>query len=235
MNKSDEARPGEPLFYDGDVTIIASQYLSKRLAKRRYLVEMDSRKLLASPGDEIDTCYFIAEGLLISYEYVDRHRRIYDYYEKGEFVFAEHAIWDKKCHLYYEALTPMKMYSIRMEFTRKLLINDNKFSNAILAQMTKNYLVTQDFLRKTALHSARWRVCDLLLIFAEKVGFVDGCSAVLNQKLTKTLLSDFLHLNRITIMRELQFLEELGICRLHGTQCTLYDLSVLQEYRDSLE
>jgi len=235
LNGAYDNMPVNPVFFDGEIGIIASSYLTKKLSKRKYLVDLDSREILVSPGEKIDSCYLIKDGLLISYEMVGGHRRIYDYFEKDMFVLEEYALLNQPSHLFYEALTPLKMYSIQIEFVKKLLENDKRFATACFAQMTRNYMVMQDLLRKSVAHTARWQVCDLLILFANKTGVVKNGDTVLNLHITKTFMSNLLHMNRITIMRELQLLEGMELCKLKGTQCTIRDLDALKRYRDSIE
>jgi len=234
LNGAYDNMPMNQVFFDGEIDIIASSYLTKKLSKRQYLVDMDGRDILVSPGEKIDTCYLIKEGLLISYETIGGHRRIYDYFEKDMFVLEEFALLNQPSQLFYEALTPLKMYSIKIELVKKLLVNDKKFTAACLAQMTRNYMVMQDLLRKSVAHTAGWQVCDLLILFANKTGVVKNGETVLDLHITKTFMSDLLHMNRITIMRELQLLEVMELCKLKGTQCTIRDLDALKRYRDSI-
>lgn len=223
------------VFFDGDISSFGAEYIRKKFCKRRYLVELDRKDLLAKYGEVLDTCYYISEGILISYEKFGKSRRIYDYFEPGMFVFLEQVLMDPICRLTYEALTPMKLYSIDMKKVDKLLKNDWMFSIQCLTQMTRNYLVMKDLLRKSAEHSARWLVCDILLVFAKKNSFEKDGVTHINIKIPKILLSDMLHLNRITVTRELAVLQKKGLCSQEGGMIHIMDVNALREYRDTID
>lgn len=223
------------VFFDGNTDSFGAEYIRNKFCKRRYLVELGRKDLLAQYGEVLDTCYYITEGILISYEKSGKNRRIYDYFEPGMFVFLEQLLMDPVCRLTYEALTPMKLYSIDMVKVEKLLKNDWVFSAQCLAQMTRNYLVMKDLLRKSAEHSAQWLVCDLLLVFAKKDSYIKDGITHINIKIPKTLLSDMLHLNRITVTRELALLQEKGLCTQERGMIRIMDVNALREYRDTID
>ncbi len=219
-------------FFDGDSDLMDTSYLIKKLQKRKYLVQLEKKDILAAPGDKIDQCYLIEKGMIIAYELCGGNRRIFDCYEKNTLVFCEHALIERPACMFYEALEPVSMYSIRMSFVKKLLINDPKFANCFLTQVTRNLLVTQDLFRKTITHSARWRVCDFLLVFAERASETIDGKIVLNQRISQQLLADMLYMNRITVLREVHALEEMGLFRMKNGHFEIPDLNLLRKYRD---
>lgn len=221
-------------YFDGDKRLLDARHLFKRLKKSKYLVELDKKDILKSPGEEIDTCYLIEKGSIIAYENYGDARRIFDWYIRGVLLFSEFAAFDRPSPYYYEALEPTTMYSIQISLVRELIKNDLAFARCFNAQITRSMLVAQDLLRKAVTHSVRWRVCDFLLIETEQIGTKsgDGNSATLNRKISQKLLADMLHINRVTALREMHSLEELGLCTMSGGFIEIPDLKLLLAYRD---
>lgn len=222
----------ERLYFDGDKGLLNTPYLFKKLRKRRYMTMLERRDILYRPGDPIDTCYLIEKGAIIAYEFSSGNRRIFDLCEANTLLFCEYAVFNRPSCFFYEALVPTVLYTIQLSFVQKLIENDPQFARCVIAQLTRDLLVTQDLFRKTITHSARWRVCDFLLVFALRANARNENSIVLSQRITQKMMADMLNINRITAMQELHTLEDLGLCRRRNGHFEIPDIKLLQEYRD---
>ena len=220
------------LYFDGDKGLLNTPYLFKKLRKRRYMIMLERRDILYRPGDPIDTCYLLEKGAVIAYEFSAGNRRIFDLYEANTLLFCEYAVFNRPSCFFYEAQEPTVLYTIQLPFVQKLIENDPQFAHCVIAQLTRNLLVTQDLFRKTITHSARWRVCDFLIVFAMRSNPEGKNSVVLSHRITQKMMADMLNINRITAMQELHTLEYLGLCCRSGGHFEIPDIRLLQEYRD---
>lgn len=219
-------------YYNGDDQQLNTAYLSKLFEKRRYLVELDRKDVFVEPGDYIDTCYFIKSGSIIAYELVEGTRRIYDWFGEGMLLFTEYMVFQRPSSYYYEAMERTKMYSIRLPVVRKRLETDMIFGWSFMAQMTRNLLVAQDLMRKGNTHGVRWRVCDFILIEAERIGVRKDSGYVFKIRMSQKLMAELLHINRVTVLREIHNLEALGLIHHNGGHLEISDFEALRDYRD---
>ena len=60
-----------------------SAYIKNMFKKRRYLIELDKKDILSSPGEALTDCYYVDTGIVISYENEGKNRRVYDFFDSG--------------------------------------------------------------------------------------------------------------------------------------------------------
>ena len=211
-----------------------SAYIKRMFKKRRYLVELDKKDILASPGEELTDCYYVDRGVVISYETEGKNRRIFDFFDPGMFIFLEETLMGYPSTLTYEALTPVKLYSISTDLVMKLWQNNTKFAFYSMKQMTRDYFLMRSLIRKEACHNADWRVSNLILELATREGIIKDGVIYLGQKHKKTHLANLLHMNRVTFYKCFTTLEEMGLCSVTDGKISIHDLMELKEYRDSI-
>ncbi|MGI6021113.1 MAG: Crp/Fnr family transcriptional regulator [Lachnospiraceae bacterium] len=212
-----------------------SAYIQKLFRKSRYLVELDKKEILASPGDDLPECYYVDDGVIISYESDGKNRRVYDFFDKGMFIFLEETLMDYQCALTYEALTPVRLYSINAAFVKKLWKSNWMFANHSMKQMSRDYFLMRSLIRKETCHNADWRVSNILIELAVKEGTVQGEEIYLAQKHKKIHLANILHMNRVTFYKCFTNLEEADLCTIVNGRIVIKNLTRLKAYRDSLD
>jgi CRP-like cAMP-binding protein len=210
-----------------------SAYIKKMFKKRKYLIELDKKDILSSPGEELTDCYYVDMGIMISYETEGKNRRVYDFFDSGMFIFLEETLMGYPSILTYEALTPVKLYSISDIRVRKLWQNSIKFANYSMKQMTRDYFVMRSLIRKESCYNADWRVSNLILELATREGIIQDGVIYLGQTHKKTHLANLLHMDRVTFYKCLTLLEDKGLCSEKDGMITINDLTALIEYRDS--
>lgn len=210
-----------------------SKYIKKLFKKRRYLVELEKREILANPGDILTDCYYVDSGVIVSYEKVGNSKRLYDYFDSGMFIFIEETVLNYPSSLTYEAVTSVQLYSIGVDFVRKLWINNWQFAHHCMKQMSRDYLQMRSQIRKETCHSADWRVANIILELATKEGMINENRVTL-KKHKKSHLADLLHMNRVTFYKCFSNIEERNLCRIKNGFIEVIDIDELKKYRDSL-
>lgn len=226
---------GDHSYFDGRDKELDASYLSKKLCKQKYKFEFEKGEIIVAQGDEVDACYYLEKGYVIAYETVKGRRRIFDAYNSNNLLLCSYAIYERPCAFCYEAREPSTLYSISMEKVRLLLQNDANFTRAFLTQSTRDLLVCQDLLRKSANHNVGWLVSDWLIVMASRRSHVHGGVIYLNDRITQNQLAEMLFINRITCLKELHHLEALGLIDLQGSYIGILDMEGLINYRQQCQ
>jgi CRP/FNR family transcriptional regulator len=64
-----------------------------------------------------------------------------------------------------------------------------------------------DQIRQASVHNATWKVCNLLLIFADRFGVIYDGKVLIREKISQQMLSNLLGINRITVVRVIKDLK----------------------------
>ncbi len=222
---------GNLSYFDGRDKELDASYLRKKLCKQKYLLEFEKGELIITQGEEVDACYYLESGYVIAYETVKGRRRIFDAFNSNNLLLCSYATYDRPCAFNYEAREYCAVYSISMEKVKKLLQNDANFARAVLTQTTRDLLVCQDLLRKSANHNVSWLVSDLLIVLAARNSHVSEGIRYLNDRFTQNQIAEMLFINRITCLKELHKLEALGLIDLQSSYIGIVDMEGLLEYR----
>lgn len=224
------------LFFDENIkNWFDSAYIKKKFKKRRYLIELDRKDILARPGEEISDCYYVDTGIVVSYETEGKNRRIYDFFDSGMFIFLEETLFDCHSNLTYEALTPVRLYSISTILVKKLWQNDIKFAHYSMKQMARDYFLMRSLISKKSCHNVDWRVSNLILELGTREGIMKDGVIYLRQTHRMTHLANLLHMDRVTFHKAFALIEKKGLCSVKDGKICINDLTALIEYRDSKE
>ena len=189
-------------------------YLRRKLCKKRYLLEYEKGEKLISQGERVEYCFFMESGGVISYETVNGKRRIYDFFTGANLLLCSYALYDRPCALDYEARCHTVVYSISLERVQKLFFNDSAFTRGALAQTTRDLLVCQDLLRKSAMRNVSWLVSDFLIVMASRGCYEEDGVLYISERFTQHQMADMLFINRITCLNELHRMEDRGLITL---------------------
>lgn len=220
-------------YFDGKIDAGSRNYFRKKLAVKKYRMEYEKGDILIKPGDVVDTCYYIESGYVLTYELVRGKRRIFDAFDGDNLILCNHAIAERPCPLYYQVKMPSVLYSISLLKVKTLLKNDAAFARALLAQTTRDMLVTQDLLRKSSSQNVSWLVSDFLIVMADRNA--KQRPIPLRERFTQAQIADMLFINRITCFKELHRLEEKGLISLKSSNIGVLDMDGLILYRDEME
>lgn len=220
------------VYFDGNKELLDSAYLKRILVKKRYRTDFFRGEIIASPEEAVEDCYFIEKGSVLMYEQIGKKRRIFNIYYPGQILFCANAVFPQQHSFIYEANSDCELYCIRVEKVRKLLKNNKNFSGAFIRQLTWDYFIAMDLLRKSAIHNISWMVSDLLIVLAGFESQDNNGVIFPKYQYTQTEIADMLHINRVTCLRELHKLAELGLISLDGRKIGIKDLPKLIEYRD---
>lgn len=227
--------PDASVYFNGKDKFLDEAYFKRKLFKKRYRLEYEKGELLIVQGEQVEYCFVMESGNVISYETVSGKRRIYDSFSGCNLLLGSHAIYDRPCALSYEAREHTVVYSISLARVRMLLQNDGNFTRACLAQTTRDLLVSQDLLRKCTSHNVSWLLSDFLIVMASRGYRCEDGVLYLSERLTQNQIADMLFINRITCLNELHRLEDQGLITLQRSHIGIVDLPGLKAYRANSE
>jgi CRP/FNR family cyclic AMP-dependent transcriptional regulator len=104
----------------------------------------------------------------------------------------------------------------------------------IMESLSTKYLSAMEQVRHTNFHNAGWKICDLLLIFAEHYGVPYDGKILIKEKISQQLLSNLLGINRVTAVRAIKELKEMALIeQINGYYC-IRSLEKLKRHQERM-
>ena len=177
---------------------------------------------LVEVGDEINYCYQVVSGRVISLEYTpEGTMHIFYIFEKGSIFLESNLLTDTPAAISFQTLEATELLRIDKESLYRSMRDNPEISLFLLKSMSYKYYSAMDQVRENYNHSASWRVYNLLSLMASNFGAPRGDDWVkIGFKLSQQMIGDLLGMNRTTvcnIIKELKDSETLEI--VNGYYC----------------
>ena len=114
------------------------------------------------------------------------------------------------------------------------IAHDPQLSMDIMESLSTKFLSAMEQVRHTNFHNAGWKICDLLLIFAEHYGVPYDGKILIKEKISQQLLSNLLGINRVTAVRAIKELKEMALIeQINGYYC-IRSLEKLKRHQERM-
>ena len=159
-------------------------------------IHLEANKVFVEPGDQIQYCYMVLNGRVISMEYtIDGSERIYNMFEKGSIFLESNLLMCAPSAISFKTMTETDLVSIEREKLIKSMTNNVNIMLFIMESTTYKYYSAMDQLRENFDHDAAWKV------YWTKI----------NLKLNQQMLGNLLGMNRVTVSKIIKEMKENGI------------------------
>ncbi|MBE5955142.1 MAG: Crp/Fnr family transcriptional regulator [Lachnospiraceae bacterium] len=175
-------------------------------------IHLEANKVFVEPGDQIQYCYMVLNGRVISMEYtIDGSERIYNMFEKGSIFLESNLLMCAPSAISFKTMTETDLVRIEREKLIKSMTNNVNIMLFIMESTTYKYYSAMDQLRENFDHDAAWKVYNMFLILASNFGETDGNWTKIHLKLNQQMLGNLLGMNRVTVSKIIKEMKENGI------------------------
>lgn len=191
--------------------------------------------ILIEAGTVPKYCYIVKSGRVVAYEYsLSGEERIYNFNEKNSLLAEANLLFGYESPIDFRTACPTELVQIDRETMLKAIADDPEISMDIMESLATKFLGSMEQIRHAKFHNATWKICDLLLVFAERYGVPYDGKILIKEKISQQLLSNFLGINRVTAVRAVKELKEKALIeQINGYYC-IRDLDKLKKYQDTL-
>lgn len=191
--------------------------------------------VLVQAGTRPRYCYIVKQGRVIGYEYsLTGEERIYNFNEKNSILCEANILFDWESPVSFKTVQPCELVCIDKETLVAAIERDPLISMDIMESMGTKFMSAMEQVRHASFHNAAWKICDLLLIFAEHYGVPYDGKILIKEKVSQQLLSNLLGINRVTAVRAIKDLKDMGLIeQINGYYC-IRDKERLRRHQERL-
>lgn len=205
--------------------------LEKLGQKRTY----PKNHVLVQAGSKSSYCYIVKTGRVAAYEYtVAGEERIYNFNECNSILLEGNLLFDQISPVNFKTVQESELVCIDKETLMAGIAADPQLSMDIMESLTTKFLSSMDQIRHANYHNASWKICDLLLVFADHYGVSYDGKTLIKEKISQQLLSNLLGINRITAVRAIKELKEMALIeQINGYYC-IRDVEQLKIHQEMI-
>ncbi|MDO4328762.1 MAG: Crp/Fnr family transcriptional regulator [Lachnospiraceae bacterium] len=213
-------------------------YLPRGISR---LVELGERKIfpknyeLVRAGAIPKYCYIVKSGRVAAYEYtIGGEERIYNFNECNSLLLEANVLFDYVSPVNFKTTLPSELICIDKETLLEAISRDPQVSMDVMESLATKFMSSMDQIRHANFHNAEWKICDLLLIFADRYGVPYDGKILIKEKVSQQLLSNLLGINRVTAVRAIKSLKEMSLIeQINGYYC-IRDVERLKRHQERL-
>ena len=191
--------------------------------------------MLVQAGTKPNYCYIVKTGRVAAFETtVTGEERIYNFNESNSVLLEGNLLFDQDSAVNFKTVQPSELVCITKEMLLKGIAHDPQLSMDIMESLSTKFLSAMEQVRHTNFHNAGWKICDLLLIFAEHYGVPYDGKILIKEKISQQLLSNLLGINRVTAVRAIKDLKEMALIeQINGYYC-IRSLEKLKRHQERM-
>jgi CRP/FNR family transcriptional regulator len=171
------------------------------------------RSIFIESGDIPQYCYLVKKGCIIGFEYTSGgDERVYDIMLPGSLMLEANLLLNEPSPVFFKAVKPSILVCIDRHTLLKQMNADFNLSIGIVSYISAKFLSAMEQVRGIVCHDTIWRLCNLLLMFAEYFGAqYEDKKVLIKEKLSQQILADMLGVNRITVNRIVKELKNMDL------------------------
>jgi len=199
----------------------------KRLAEKK-IFQKD--QIIEKQGDPCEHCYLILKGQVVGYDFTEFGAE-HDYFqnEKGSTLLETQVLLNMVSPMYFRAVEQSELASVERGTLLSAMKNDSDIAMYITGNLMIKFNWTMHRLSR-ATRCAMYQLCDSLLTLAGKYGKNYDNKVMITQKISQQALSNQLHVNRTTVIRNLNELKDRNLIeQINGLYC-IRDIDALKRF-----
>lgn len=192
-----------------------------RLEKLGETKQFPKDYILIHAGEYTKYCYIVKRGRVAAYEYtLSGEERIYNFNEQNSLLLEANLLFDYVSPICFKTVRPSELVCIDKEALTKSIHSDPEVSMDVMESLATKFMSSMEQIRHANFHNAAWKICDLLLVFAERYGVPYDGKVLIKEKVSQQLLSNLLGINRVTAVRAIKELKEMSLIeQINGFYC----------------
>ncbi|MCG1025836.1 MULTISPECIES: Crp/Fnr family transcriptional regulator [Dehalobacter] len=189
-------------------------------------------KILVSPGDVPDGFYYLKDGRVKACTYSPKgNENILGLIEKGCIFLESNTLFSIPSDCYFKTIEPSNLLFFKKEDLLNLLKTDFDVTLLILQSITCKFLANLHSVNELLVYDSEWRICHLLLTFADNFGIEIENKIKLNIKISQQFISDMLGVTRGTTIKMINKLKELNLIEQTNGYYFIKDLQRLKNHQ----
>lgn len=209
---------------------------TERLEKLGFRKLFPKNHIIVEQGSFVDYCYIVKKGRVIAFEYTPSgEERVYNFMEEGSLLLEPNILLNKPSPVYFKTTLPSELVCINRESLLHAMAEDQQLTLDIIESISDKFFGSMDQIRQACCHNVTWKICDLLLIFADRFGVQCDGKILIKEKVSQQMLSNLLGINRITTVRTIKELKELNLLdQINGYYC-IRSVEKLKRHQDMID
>ena len=178
-------------------------------------------EIIVAAGTKPDRCYYVLEGKVVSTESTAATGDRYYNFNEADSVFMESNVFaNRPSPVSFLAVTDVRLICIPAQALMAAIDTDRDLAMELMVSMSYKFLTAMDQVREATHCSVRWKVCNLLMTFADRYGVPYDGKCLIKEKISQQMMANLLGINRITMVRTIKDLRELGLVeQINGFYC----------------
>lgn len=190
---------------------------------------------IVKDNEMITCCYVVKKGRIVGYEILPNgEERVYLINEQNSLLLESNVLYNIPSAVSFKTLLPTTVIEIKKEDLLQGMQNDPQIANDILESTVRKFHVAMEQLRHTNYHSAEWKICHLLLQLADHYGVIYDEKILIQEKVSQQFMADILGINRVTAVRSIKKLKDIGLIEMINGYFCIRSLELLQRHQERL-
>lgn len=206
-----------------------------KLEKLGEIIFLPKDHVIIEAEQETVYCYLVKKGRVFSYEsFPNGEERIYHLYEKNALFLESELIFSKKSKVSYKTAMSSELIRIKRSTMLAAMKKEPQLALEVMEVISVKRDASMEQVRYDKKHTIAWKICDLFFTFASHYGIDCGNGLMIREKFSQQTIANLLGVNRITAVRAIKNLKDLGL--IHQTKGFYYisDMENLAEYQRSV-
>lgn len=218
------------------VHLIFSEHRYDVLCSMGTRISVPKDQIIHSANETPNYCYYIQSGRIMAYEFTAGGlERVYNINDAGTLLFESALILNRKVSLNFKATEASLLYKIPRETLLQAVNSDPQVAFCLLRSLAEKFSQVNEQIREASCHEAGWRIANLLVTFAHRYGVEYDGKILIMDKLSQQMVANLLRINRITVIRTMKELKNLGFIEyVNGFYC-IRDLDGLLRHMERME
>ena len=197
--------------------------------------KLEKDYMLAEAGKIPKYCYIVKSGRVVCYEYsINGEERIYNFNETNSLLLESYVLFDTVVPVNFKTTLSSEIIFIDKETLMKAITTDTEICMDIMQSLHMKFNTSMEQIRHANFHNASWKICDLLLMFADRYGVEYNGKILIKEKISQQLLSNLLGINRVTAVRAIKELKDMSLVeQVNGYYC-IRDVEKLKRHQNHL-
>lgn len=197
--------------------------------------KLEKDYMLAEAGKIPKYCYIVKSGRVVCYEYsINGEERIYNFNETNSLLLESYVLFDTVVPVNFKTTLSSEIIFIDKETLMKAITTDTEICMDIMQSLHMKFNTSMEQIRHANFHNASWKICDLLLMFADRYGVEYDGKILIKEKISQQLLSNLLGINRVTAVRAIKELKDMSLVeQVNGYYC-IRDVEKLKRHQNHL-
>jgi CRP-like cAMP-binding protein len=193
------------------------------------LVRYRKNEIVLPGTSDTPDVFYIADGFIKAYSINDEGENyIHLIYKTGEIFPIEWAVRNQRRLIFYEALTPCRLWKVSKEsFMHRVKETSEPFSLSLIEQLAEQFSLYADRLDNLEYKSAHERVVYRLFFLASRFGKKEGNKVTIKAPLTHHVIAESINLARESFSREFEELIDKGLVTMEKGEIVLTDIKEL--------